>query len=120
MSDRITYVKHRGKPVMVVDCSNCAAQEMLGVVEEIRVQMARHEPGSVLALADYSGAEVNKAVATRIKEVLVLDRPYVKRAAWTGIDNLPKVYFENFKAFSRREIRTFKTREEALDWLVSD
>jgi hypothetical protein len=119
MPDRITYVKHRGKSVMLVDFTNCTAVEMLRIVEEIRDQMARHEPGSVLALADYSGSKINKPVATRIKEVLVLDRPYVKRAAWTGTENLPQVYFENFKAFSRREIRTFKTREEALDWLVS-
>jgi hypothetical protein len=27
---------------------------------------------------------------------------------------------ENFHTFSQREIVTFKTREEALDWLAED
>ena len=35
--------------------------------------MTRH---SVLALADFTGAEIDKNVATRVKEILVLDRPY--------------------------------------------
>jgi len=30
------------------------------------------------------------------------------------------VFYENFKTFSQREIPTFKTREEAMDWLVRD
>jgi hypothetical protein len=27
---------------------------------------------------------------------------------------------ENFQTFSQREIVTFKTREEAMDWLVKE
>jgi len=30
------------------------------------------------------------------------------------------VFYENLKAFSQRELPTFKNREEALDWLVSE
>ena len=118
MSDRIRQVKHRGKSIMDVNFTNCSAEEMLTILDELRLRMAKHAPNTVLALADYSGAEVNKAVATRIKEVLVLDRPYVKRAAWIGAESVPKAYYENFKTFSRRSIPIFTNREEALDWLV--
>jgi hypothetical protein len=120
MSERITYIQHSGKPVMMIDFSGANAAEMLAAVDEVKRHMAQHRRGTVLALADYSGAEINKKVATRIKEALVIDRPYVKRAAWIGTDKLPKVYYENFKTFSRREFPTFKTREEALEWLVSE
>ena len=30
------------------------------------------------------------------------------------------VFYEAFKRFSKREFPTFKTREEALDWLVGE
>jgi hypothetical protein len=30
------------------------------------------------------------------------------------------VFYENFKSFSQRELPVFKTREEAMDWLVED
>jgi hypothetical protein len=33
---------------------------------------------------------------------------------------MPKVFYDNLKAFSQRDLPTFKTREEALDWLVSE
>jgi hypothetical protein len=59
-------------------------------------------------------------VATKIKEVLVLDRPYVKKSAWIGTHSLPRVFYESFKNFSQREIPTFETREEAMDWLVGE
>ncbi len=82
--------------------------------------MATNEGGSVLTLADFTDAEVDKAVATRMKEVLTLDRPYVKRSAWVGVESMPHVFYENIKTFSRRDFPTFKTREEAMDWLVSE
>ena len=59
-------------------------------------------------------------MATRIKEVLVLDRPFVKRSAWVGTESLPLVFVEHFKNFSQRDFPAFKTREEAMDWLVKD
>jgi hypothetical protein len=52
--------------------------------------------------------------------VLVLDRPFVKRAAFVGTESLPHVFYEHFKNFSQRELPTFGTREEAMEWLVSE
>jgi chromosome segregation and condensation protein ScpB len=90
------------------------------LLDQVRAMIALHEPGSVLTLADFTGAHVDKAVATKIKEVLVRDRPYVKRSAWVGTENLPHVFYEHFKSFSQRELPTFKTREDAMEWLVAD
>ena len=59
-------------------------------------------------------------MATRVKEVLVLDRPYVKRSAWVGTESLPHVFYEHFRNFSQRDLPLFKTREEAMDWLVQE
>ena len=67
-----------------------------------------------------SGAHVDKEVATKIKEVLVFDRPYVKKSAWVGTENLPHVFYEHFKSFSQRDFPTFPTREAAMDWLVEE
>jgi hypothetical protein len=117
-NDRLRFIKHKGHAIYVIDFSHCAAKEVLLLLDQVRADIARHEPGSVLTLADFTGAEVDKKVATRTKEVLVLDRPYVKKSAWVGTESLPHVFYENFKSFSQRELPTFKTREEAMDWLV--
>jgi hypothetical protein len=36
------------------------------------------------------------------------------------VEALPKVFYENIKNFSRRTLPTFNTREEALEYLVTE
>jgi hypothetical protein len=118
--ERLRFIKHKGHAIYLIDFKNCKAKELLLLLDQVRSDIARHEPGSVLTLAEFEGAEIDKQVATRMKEVLVLDRPYVKRSAWVGTEGLPQVFYEHFKNFSQRELPQFKTREEALEWLVQD
>ncbi len=120
VDERLRFIKHQGHVVYQVDFTHCSAKELLLLLEQVRSDIARHAPGSVLILAEFTGAQIDKSVATRMKEILVLDRPYVKKSAWVGTESLPRVFYEHFKSFSQRELPTFKTREEALDWLVQD
>jgi hypothetical protein len=120
LDERLHVVKHKGQSIYVIDFSHCNGKEMLVLLDLVRADISRHAPGSVLTLADVSGAQIDKKVATRVQEVLVLDRPYVKRSAWVGTESLPRVFYEHFKSFSQRELPTFKTREEAMDWLVGE
>ena len=117
--ERQHFIKHKGHAIYSNDFTQCNAKELLVLLDLIRADIARHAPGSVLTFVDVTGAQIDKQVATRIKEVLVLDRPYVKRSAWVGTESLPHVFYEHFKNFSQRELPSFKTREEALEWLVS-
>jgi len=118
VEERLRFIKHKGHAIFVIDFSHCTAKEMLLLLDQTKEIVARHAPGSMLTLGDFTGAEVDKKVATRMKEVLVLDRPYVKRSAWVGTESVPHVFYENSKTFSQREFPAFKTREEAMDWLV--
>ena len=120
LDDRLHFVKHKGQAILQLDFSHCSAKEVLLLLDMVRATVARQPRGSVLILADFAGAEIDKPVARRAQEVLVLDRPYVKRAAWIGTESLPNVFYEHFKSFSQRELPRFATREEALDWLVGE
>ncbi len=120
MDERIRFIKHRGKAILLIDFSQLTAEQILPMVNAVQQTIAHHPPNSVLTLADFSGAHLDKTVAARIKEVLVFDRPFVKRSAWVGVESLPKVFYDNFKTFSQREFPTFATREAAMDWLVEE
>jgi hypothetical protein len=120
VKERLHFIKHKGHAIFVIDFSQCAAKEIGLLLDQIQADVARHAPGSMLILGDFTGAEFDKDVAQKIKKVLVLDRPYVKRSAWIGTESLPHVFYENFKSFSQRELPIFKTREEALEWLVTE
>jgi hypothetical protein len=118
LDGRLRLIHFKDQAIYSIDFSQCSAKQMLLLLDQVRADVTRHERGSLLTLADFTGAEIDKAVATRIKEVLVLDRPFVKRAAFVGTEDLPRVFYEHFKNFSQRELPTFKTREEAMEWLV--
>jgi hypothetical protein len=119
-ADRLRFIKHKGHAIFLCDLTNCSSKEMMLLLDQIKASVERHAPGSLLILTDLTGTHIDKQVATRAKEVLVLDRPYVKKSAWVGTENLPHVFYENFKSFSQRDLPLFKTRDEALEWLVSD
>jgi hypothetical protein len=120
MEDRISCIEYKGQQILLVDMSHCTPRE----VEKISLLVPSYvtvEPhGSVLLLADFTGAEFDRVAIERLKESAVFDRPHLKRSAWVGIDRLPHVFYEHIKTFSQRDLPAFKTREEAMDWLVSE
>ena len=120
LDQRLRFITHNGKAIYEVDFTNCTSKEMLLLLDQIRASVSHHPPNSVLIFADFTGAQVDKKVATRMKEVLVLDRPFVKRSAWIGTESVPEVFYEHFRNFSQRDFPIFKTRNEALDWLTAD
>ena len=97
IDDRLRFVKHKGQAIFIIDFSHCTAKEMLLLLDQVRAIVARHAPGSMLTLADFTGRRIDKKVATRMKEVLTLDRPYVKRSAWVGAESLPHVFYEKYQ-----------------------
>jgi hypothetical protein len=120
MDDRIRFIEHQGKRILLLDFSHANAHDMQLLLEYARALIAQQPHESLVTLGDYTGATVDHAVATKIKEVLTLDRPFVKKTAWVGAESVPHAFMENFQSFSQRAIMTFKTREEAMDWLVKE
>jgi hypothetical protein len=120
MEERIRYITHREKRILLVDLSNCSPEEVAGISRLVPTFVADEPRGSVLLLADFTGSKMDKDALESLKQATVYDRPHLKRSAWVGTDALPHVFYENIKAFSQRALPAFKTREEALDWLVAE
>ena len=118
--DRVRFVSHKGEQILLVDFSNCSPELVTKIAGEVQRIVTRQSPKSVLILSDFTGTRLSRAAFTRIKEVAVFDRPFVKRAAFVGAESLPNAFYESLKTFSRREFPRFKTRDEAMDWLVRE
>ena len=73
-----------------------------------------------MILTDFAGASFDRDALLAMKESAVFDKPFVKKSALIGTESLPRQFYEDMKTFSRRELPTFKTRDEALAWLVRD
>jgi hypothetical protein len=120
MEERIRFVEHKGKRILLVDISDCTPEQVASAAKLVPSYVASQPKGSLLLLADFTGSKFDKTALEVLKQSTVYDRPHLKRSAWVGTDFLPKIFYENIKAFSQRDLPTFKTREEALDWLAED
>jgi len=120
MKDRIQFVSHQGKQILSVDLSNCSAAQVADVLRELPEVVTSRPAGSVLIFSDFTGASFDREAIQVMKEAAVFDKPYVKKSAWVGAENFAPEYAKSLSSFSRREFPTFKSREEALTWLVKD
>ncbi len=120
IAERVQFIVYKDQRVLVLDFTGCTPEEVKSVSDQAMRVITAQPENSVLVLADFTGAQLTKDAANRIKEVTTYDRPYVKRAAWIGAETLPKVLYEAIKTFSQREFPTFPTRQQALDYLVQE
>jgi hypothetical protein len=119
--DCVRFITHQGRRILFIDLTNCGAEEAMEILDEVKRVVTAQPRNSVLTLGDLTGAQLSRAAITRMKEVAVFDRPYVKRAAIVvGAKSLPNVFYEALKTFSQREFPRFETREEAMNWLVKE
>ena len=120
MHERIRFIDHHGKKILLVDLSNCSADEVEEIVRRVPDYITVQPRGSVLVLTDFSGAAFDRDALQAMKETAVFDKPFVKKSALIGTESLPRDFYEDMTRFSRRELPIFKTREEALAWLAAD
>ena len=120
MHERIQFISHQKKQILLVDFSHCSAAEVEKIARVAPETVTAQPRGSVLLLADFTGASFDHEALRAMKESAVFDKPYIKKSAWVGAENLSPVFEQNLKSFSRREFTTFKTRQAALNWLVGD
>ena len=118
MINRIRFITHQGKQILLVDLSKCLAAEVEKILRALPDVVTARPLGSVLALSDFTGASFDGEGTRVLKETAAFDKPFVKKSAFVGTENFPHGLSENLKSFSRREFPAFKTRDEALAWLV--
>jgi hypothetical protein len=118
-AQRIRYIEHAGKRILLIDLSSCTPAQLKKWIEEVPRYVTRQPKKSVLLLGDFTGTQFTKENIEQLKIAAVFDRPHVAKAAWVLSDNLHKVLVESIRTFSVRNIQVFSTREEALDYLAS-
>ena len=120
MEERIRFINHLGKKILLVDFSNCPAKEVERIARAVPDYVTVNPRGSVLVLTDFTGGSFDRDALRAMKETTVFDKPFVKKSALLGTESLPAQFYEELISFSRRELLILKTREEALDWLATD
>src|ERR1700739_4108618 len=80
--ERIRFVTHRGHRILLVDYTNCTADEVAEIADDAPPIVTREPLGSVLLLADFSGAKFDRETVEHIKIAAAIDKRHLKRDAW--------------------------------------
>ena len=118
--ERIHFITYRDKRVLVADCSDCSPEQLTALIDEVPKHITKEPLSSVLVVSDFSRSTFTKETVEHLKLAAVFDRPHLRKAAWVFTGNLSKTLLESIRTFSAREIPTFASREEALEYLVSE
>ena len=120
MIDRIRFITHQGKQILLVDLSKCSPDNVDRIFRAVPDVVTTRPLGSVLILSDFMGASFDAEAIRVMQQTAVFNKPYVKKSAFVGTKSFPTGFFENLKHFSRRDFPAFETRDEALAWLAKD
>jgi hypothetical protein len=118
--ERIRFITHQGKQILVVDLAHCPSAEVERTLRAAPDYVTAEPLRSVLLLADFTEATFNEETVRVMKGTATFDKPYIRKTAWIGTQSLPDLFRKEVSDFSKREFPVFRTRTEALEWLTKD
>ena len=118
--ERVRFIQHKGKEILLLDFSECKPEESYQVIEKAKALISTRPQQSLLTLTDVTNIRFDNILAERMKEFTAHNKPFVKAAAVVGVTGLKKILFEAVMIFSKRKLHAFETHDQAKEWLVSN
>ncbi|MHB8088447.1 MAG: SpoIIAA family protein [Anaerolineaceae bacterium] len=112
-------LSYKGKSIVLADVSKSGPEEAARVFDEAIQVITKLPLKSVLLITDSTDAKYNQDTSNVTKRFSSTISPHILGSAVVGADNLKKVMVSTLRLLTKRDIRTFDTREQAMDWLVS-
>jgi hypothetical protein len=94
MNDRIRFITHQGKQILLVDLSHGSAAEVEKVLRDLPEVVTSRPRGSVLIFSDFTAASFDAEALRVMKETAVFDKPYIKKTAWVGAEDFPEEFLQ--------------------------
>jgi SpoIIAA-like len=111
----------RGKSILYVDFRNLSSEDILLLMKRSD-EMVLASPTKVLYLGNIEGAGVSREVMGQLKQYADKTiRKKFEKLAVVGVAGVKRVFLDAFVAMvdkSEVQVKSFKTEDEALKWLV--
>ncbi len=118
--ERIQFTTYKGKKILIEDFTKLGpGSDFEEAIKKAQKTIAAEPEKSVLAVFDATGCSFNTEMLNMVKEFTKANTPYIKKATVVGMSGLLQVALTAVSKFSGREFITYKTREEAMDFLAS-
>ncbi|HPR32878.1 MAG TPA: hypothetical protein PLK12_12310 [Prolixibacteraceae bacterium] len=114
------HLFYKGFDITYLDYSNLKTQdEIFQLLDDGSDYIRSKPPKSVLSLINVENMFFNSAIRSHMTDCVKLNTPYIRKSAVFGLGGLITVLYNSFIAMTGRNMKSFKTREEALEYLVT-
>jgi hypothetical protein len=118
MSDRVSFVKHKGVEILYIDWSNASAAETLEAMAAAKAIIAARPLASVRTLTNVTNAHADRVVTRALPAYVAHNKPYVAAGAVVGLNDLKTVTFNFINRVTGRALRAMDSLDTAKDWLA--
>jgi calcineurin-like phosphoesterase family protein len=116
--ERVYFIQHKGKKILIIDGSNCTVEEAPATLAKAREVIRSQPEKSVYTLTDLTNARFDDKIALDMKETIAGNKPYVYAAAVVGVTGLKQIFLNSVIKLTGRKLALFNTVEQAKDWLA--
>jgi hypothetical protein len=117
----VKWIEHKGKKIVYLDFRDCKTEEQLLQVLSETQALFQATAGTVVTLSNYEGVSVTAGFLNRLKELgkRAVQTQRIERMAVLGITEIKSVLVQGYlNATGQKNMRTFNSESEALDWLA--
>lgn len=117
--ERVSFIKHNGRDVLVVDISDLKnVEESIAVLQSATRLIKTQAPKSVLLLTNVTNAHYDTAGADAIKTYSKENTPFIKVSAVVGVTGIKRLILNTIVKITGRKIMPFDDVETAKEWLA--
>lgn len=117
----VSIITHKNKQIVLIDYTDCKSKEEMIATLRDAAELFKTSTEKVLSLSDFTGTFGSKEFMEESKRLSIeVLRAKIEKAALLGITGIKKMLLQRFNAFSTNKLVPFNTKEEVLEYLVSE
>ena len=120
MKNRIRFISHKGKKILLVDCYQLLGRRIGGTRRAGSGTGHRRASRLGAAAGGFHRLEGRSRRAWSDQAALVFDRPHLKRSAWVGTEKFPESFLRAPEVVFAAGFADVQDARGSLDWLVED
>ena len=116
----VKMIVHKGRTIVFTDYRGLTKTEQQVQLLEELIKTLKMSSTSLSILSNFEGISIGPEFMNRGKAMGKEYETKIKRQAFLGVTGLKKILFQSFVTFTgAKEIKSFDSETEAMDWLVS-
>jgi hypothetical protein len=122
MENRIEQFEYEGKKFIYYDLSNFKSNGQFGEFIAYAKKVIQRYPkdNSLFSITNIEGVIYDSETKTIVAEWMDFNRPYIRQGAVTGLDGIKRIMVNSIlKISGRNNMKFFRTRDEAVQWLAA-